>query len=100
MADQKTVLTILAKDKTAAAFKSIQSAATKTRKRVNELTPAFIKFGTGAATAAATALAAFTRMSMVSIDNLGKTADKLGTPPRRWRASSTPPSSPASALRP
>jgi len=79
MADQKTVLTILAKDKTAAAFKSIQNAASKTRKRVNELTPAFVKFGAGAATAAAGALAAFTRMSMISIDNLGKTADKLGT---------------------
>jgi len=79
MADQKTVLTILAKDKTAAAFKSIQSGAAATRKSINSLTPVFLKFGSGAATAAAGALAAFTRMSMISIDNLGKTADKLGT---------------------
>jgi len=79
MADQKTVLTILAKDKTAAAFKSIQSGAAATRKSINRLTPVFLKFGSGAATAAAGALAAFTKMSMTSIDNLTKTADKIGT---------------------
>ena len=78
MADQKTVLTILAKDKTAAAFKSIQAGAAKTAKVVGRLSIIFGKFGIGAATAAAGATAAFTKMSMTSIENLAKTADKIG----------------------
>jgi hypothetical protein len=79
MADQKTVLTILAKDKTAAAFKSIQNAASKTRKVVGGLAITFTKFGVASATAAVGAAAAFTRMRMNSIDNLAKVADKIGT---------------------
>ena len=79
MADQKTVLTILAKDKTAGAFKSIQAAAKKTRKVVGGLAITFTKFGAASATAAVGAAAAFTRMRMNSIDNLAKVSDKIGT---------------------
>jgi hypothetical protein len=78
MADQKTVLTILAKDKTAGAFKKIQESAARTRKSVNELGMRFGKFGIGAVAALTGTAAAFTKMSMNSIDNLGKTADKIG----------------------
>lgn len=79
MANTKTVLTILAKDKTAEAFKAVQARAARTRKSVNDLGKSFLKFGSAAGLAIGGTSAALVKMSMVSIDNLAKTADKLGT---------------------
>lgn len=68
-ATYNTVLT--AKDKTAAAFKSVgNSAAAATAK--------IAKIGAAFATAGVAAGVALTKMSMANIDTLAKTADKIG----------------------
>ena len=71
MAAPKFHVPITATDKTAAAFKAVMGSATR-------LAAAAAKIGVAFATAGVAAAAALTKMSMQNIDNLAKTADKIG----------------------
>jgi hypothetical protein len=69
---------ITATDKTAQAFRSVQGRLAKLE-RASEGLRKMARFGAAAGLAIGGAAAALTKMSMSSIDNLAKTADKLGT---------------------
>ncbi len=71
MAAPRFNVPLTATDKTAAAFKSVMGSATR-------LAAAAAKIGVAFATAGVAAAAALTKMSMQNIDNLAKTADKIG----------------------
>lgn len=71
MAAPRYNLPITATDKTAAAFKSVTASA-------GRLAASAAKIGVAFATAGVAAAAALTKMSMANIDNLAKTADKIG----------------------
>ena len=71
MAAPRFNVPLTATDKTAAAFKSVMGSA-------NRLAAAAAKIGVAFATAGVAAAAALTKMSMQNIDNLAKTADKIG----------------------
>lgn len=69
---------LTAKDKTAKAFNSLSRRMNNARKGMNRVAGNFAKMGSAAALAAGAAGAAFVKMRMSAIDNLAKTADKLG----------------------
>ena len=69
---------ILAQDKTARAFKSLKSRMAGVRKSVGDTVKKVAKIGAAFAGAALGATAALVKMRMAAIDNLAKTADKLG----------------------
>ena len=71
MAAPRFNVPLTATDKTAAAFKSVMGSATR-------LAAAAAKIGAAFATAGVAAAVALTKMSMANIDNLAKTADKIG----------------------
>lgn len=69
---------LTAKDKTAKAFNSLSRRMNNARKGMNRVAGNFAKMGSAAALAAGAAGAAFVKMRIDAIDNLAKTADKLG----------------------
>ena len=71
MAAPRYNIPISATDKTAAAFKSVNQAASR-------LAASAAKIGVAFATAGVAAAAALTKMQMSNIDSLAKTSDKIG----------------------
>ena len=72
-------LDITATDKTARAFQSVQQRLRTMRRGINDSVKTIGKIGIGFATAGVAATTALVKMRMSAIDNLAKTADKLGT---------------------
>lgn len=72
------LVNLTAKDNTAKAFNSLQRRMRNARKGMNRVAGNFAKMGGTAALAAGAAGAAFVKMRMAAVDNLAKTADKLG----------------------
>ena len=79
MATYETVLSLFAKDNTARAFQSLNRRLKKLGAGIAGAATRFAKIGSAAALAAGAATAAFVGMRMAAIDNLAKTADKIGT---------------------
>jgi len=79
MATYETVLSLFAKDNTARAFQSLNRRLKKLGAGIAGAATRFAKIGTAAALAAGAATSAFVGMRMSAIDNLAKTADKIGT---------------------
>jgi hypothetical protein len=79
MAIYETVLSLFAKDNTARAFQSLNRRLKKLGAGIAGAATRFAKIGTAAALAAGAATSAFVGMRMAAIDNLAKTADKIGT---------------------
>ena len=77
MADD-VVIDIVANDKTKRAFGSVKAGLLGIGKVALGTVTKVAKIGAAFATAATAATIALTKMSMTSIDNLTKTADKLG----------------------
>lgn len=78
MARQDVRFDIVAQNRTQKAFSSVQSSLKSLRTGVASTTTRFAKIGAAAAAAAAVGAAAFIKMRMDAVDNLAKTADKLG----------------------
>ena len=78
MAKSNYQLNITAKDNTRRAFNSLQYRMANARKSMNQMAGAFGRWGAVTAGAAGAAGAAFIKMRMSAVDNLAKTADKLG----------------------
>ena len=79
MATYETVLSLFARDNTARAFQSLNRRLKKLGAGIAGAASRFAKIGRAAALAAGAATAAFVGMRMAAIDNLAKTADKIGT---------------------
>lgn len=71
-------LDITARDRTASAFASVGRSLKSLRSGVNQTMGRVGKIGAGFAIAGAAATAAMVKMRLSAIDNLAKTADKLG----------------------
>jgi hypothetical protein len=78
MAKTDYQLNITARDSTSRAFRSLNQRVKKARSDINRLGGQYAKWGAATALAAGAAGAAFLKMRMSAIDNLAKTADKLG----------------------
>ncbi len=78
MARTNYQLDITAHDKTSKAFASVGRNLKKMRSSVNQTVGRVAKIGSAFAVAGAGATAAMVKMRMTAIDNLAKTADKLG----------------------
>ena len=75
----ETVLSLFAKDNTARAFQSLNRRLKKLSAGIASAATRFANIGTAAVLAAGAATAAFVSMRMSAIDNLAKTADRIGT---------------------
>jgi hypothetical protein len=78
MAKTDYQLNITARDSTSRAFRSLNQRVKKARSDINRLGGQYAKWGAATVLAAGAAGAAFLKMRMAAIDNLAKTADKLG----------------------
>lgn len=78
MAKTDYQLNITARDSTSRAFRSLNQRVKKARSDINRLGGQYAKWGSATVLAAGAAGAAFLKMRMSAIDNLAKTADKLG----------------------
>ncbi|SVB49632.1 uncharacterized protein METZ01_LOCUS202486, partial [marine metagenome] len=78
MAGRDVRIELTAIDKTRKAFNRVKRGLTSIGKAAANVTKRVVKFGAASALVAAGALAALTKASMASVDQLAKTADKLG----------------------